>query len=500
MVVAVVIAAAVIAGATYVGVRTQVESAYAAEADVLAAVGRLRVAQVAAWRDERIGDVQADARSPWLGQEVVASLQDPGNTTLNGQLVDRLRMIGAEKFENVLLVRPDGTLLASATAAFTDIGATTRDLIRAVSVDRAAPAFDDLVIASDPEHVHVDVAAAVPGADGHAVAVLILRSNPLATLYPRLLAWPTPSASGETLLVRRHGDRVMFLTPPRLAAGLPPAIDLTRADLPAARAVLGAIGRFEGRDYRGVDVLADLRSVPRSTWYLVDKVDASEVATIAVLRAGVVLALAALATIVAAGLAVLLFVDRQRRILRRMHDADRERAAAASRFGRLFALARDVLLLTDPSRRVIDANEAAVAAYGYPRDALLGMDLLDLRAAGARETFDLDMAAAEDPAGARFETTHRRRDGTSFPVEVSVRSLEIDGQRFRQSIVRDITERRSAEAALRERMDELHRWSVAASDRESRIIALKQEVNELLTALGRDQRYASQEQEDTADG
>jgi PAS domain-containing protein len=105
------------------------------------------------------------------------------------------------------------------------------------------------------------------------------------------------------------------------------------------------------------------------------------------------------------------------------------------------------------------------------------------------------VAAAQNPGGGQFEATHRRRDGTSFPVEVSTRSLEINGQRFRQSIVRDITARRSAEAALLERMDELRRWSIAASDREERVITLKQEVNELLVAHGRSPRYASGEQD-----
>src|ERR1017187_2600225 len=47
-----------------------------------------------------------------------------------------------------------------------------------------------------------------------------------------------------------------------------------------------------------------------------------------------------------------------------------------------------------------------------------------------------------------FETLHQRKDGSTFPVEVSVRLVEVDGRRFRQSIIRDITERKRAEAEL----------------------------------------------------
>ncbi|HEX4943460.1 MAG TPA: PAS domain S-box protein, partial [Usitatibacteraceae bacterium] len=60
------------------------------------------------------------------------------------------------------------------------------------------------------------------------------------------------------------------------------------------------------------------------------------------------------------------------------------------------------------------------------------------------------LQAADSPGGVLFETFHRRKDGSTFPVEVSARSLEIGGKLYRQSFVRDITTRRQAEDAIRE--------------------------------------------------
>ena len=59
------------------------------------------------------------------------------------------------------------------------------------------------------------------------------------------------------------------------------------------------------------------------------------------------------------------------------------------------------------------------------------------------------------------------------------------------TVSRDITERRRAEAKLMEQIDELRRWQQAMLGREDRIIAVKQEVNELLAQLGQPPRYAS---------
>ncbi len=52
---------------------------------------------------------------------------------------------------------------------------------------------------------------------------------------------------------------------------------LTDLSLPAVKAVLGAKGIVEGRDYRKKNVLAAIKAVPDSTWFLVAKVDKEEI-------------------------------------------------------------------------------------------------------------------------------------------------------------------------------------------------------------------------------
>ena len=98
--------------------------------------------------------------------------------------------------------------------------------------------------------------------------------------------------------------------------------------------------------------------------------------------------------------------------------------------------------------RIVEANQTAVAAYGYERAALLTKSIFDLHdPAAAAEVSERLRSMPIDSIV--FETTHRRRDGTSFPVEVNARSALIDGERVMICDIRDITERKQAEAALR---------------------------------------------------
>lgn len=132
------------------------------------------------------------------------------------------------------------------------------------------------------QRVYLDVLTPIyDAADGHRpLGVVVLRIDPATNLYPLVQRWPVPSATAETLLVRRDGNEVVFLNDLRYCsdAALNLRKPLSDTDLPAAAAALGREGIImEGRDYRGQPVLAALQAVPDSPWFLVAKVDTVEV-------------------------------------------------------------------------------------------------------------------------------------------------------------------------------------------------------------------------------
>jgi len=127
------------------------------------------------------------------------------------------------------------------------------------------------------------------------------------------------------------------------------------------------------------------------------------------------------------------------------------------RFELLASHGKDIVLfMRRDDGRILEANAAAVRAYGYRRDELLALTIEDLRAPETRG-LTADQMAQADAAGILFETIHRRTDGTTFPVEVSSQGASIGGMRTLISIVRDITERERAEGALRRSEQRLNR-------------------------------------------
>ncbi|HWQ32106.1 MAG TPA: PAS domain-containing protein [Blastocatellia bacterium] len=130
---------------------------------------------------------------------------------------------------------------------------------------------------------------------------------------------------------------------------------------------------------------------------------------------------------------------------------ERKRAAEAlERYQLLAENSRDIMLFIRQDGRIIEANRAAVEAYGYDYETLLEQTIFDLRDPATAPEVTEQMRQAS-VAGLRFETRHRRRDGTCFDVEVSSRGALVGGEPLLLSVVRDVTERKRAEAALEER-------------------------------------------------
>jgi PAS domain S-box-containing protein len=134
----------------------------------------------------------------------------------------------------------------------------------------------------------------------------------------------------------------------------------------------------------------------------------------------------------------------------------RKRAEEAlHRYELLAGHSRDIILfIRYNDGHILEANAAAMHAYGYSREELLSLTIQDLRAPDTRVLTPGEMEIA-DRQGILFESVHLRKDGATFPVEVSSQGATIGGTRTLISVIRDITERKRAEEALRTKDAEL---------------------------------------------
>jgi PAS domain S-box-containing protein len=113
-----------------------------------------------------------------------------------------------------------------------------------------------------------------------------------------------------------------------------------------------------------------------------------------------------------------------------------------------------VLFIRRQDGGIVEANAAAALAYGYTRDELLSLTIYDLRPSESRSEIRYQMHAAGQ-LGLLFETVHRRKDGSAFPVEVSSTGSIVNDEGMLISVIRDISERKWMEEIFHRTNDQL---------------------------------------------
>jgi len=419
----------------------------------LAAIIALKIDQIISWRQERLDYANTVMDDPFFARRVREFMTGRARLALKEQILERLTALASYQYHSLILIDPKGVVRLAAPDNRQELTPYLKSLtIEATQAQKIV--FSDLYRDEDSK-VMLSVLTPILVMQGNekiTVGVILMKIEPYQFLYPLIKSWPTPSLTGETELIRREADEVVFLNELRHQKNIPLNLrfPLNSPHLLAALVARGKKGVVEGLDYRGVPVLGAVGFIPDSTWFLIAKVDAEEIYAPLRKRSQEVAAFLFI-LIGISGISVAYFWrNQQSRFYRRQYEIERARRALAQRYEYLTRFANDMILVTDQDLKIVEANDRAVAAYGYAREALLKLHLIDLYPPGSEQVLKTLVRHGKEKRGLIFEAIQQRQDGTTFPAEVSLRLLEIEGEKLFQEIIRDITERKRTEEVLKE--------------------------------------------------
>ncbi len=180
-------------------------------------------------------------------------------------------------YDGISLVTLDGALLLTSGSSSATSGRLL-DQVRRTA--RSGMALTEVSTPAETGRVYARITAPVlePGTR-RVRAVLIGHVVPGERLAAIVRSISGSRASLAANLVQRDGDALINLNPLHLSGEIAPAVETLAGhpDLPVAQALQGGPGNYQGRDYRGVSVLASVRMVAHTPWFLVMKVDRAEV-------------------------------------------------------------------------------------------------------------------------------------------------------------------------------------------------------------------------------
>jgi PAS domain S-box-containing protein len=431
----------------------------AQESRRLEAVADLKVGQVSMWLEERRSDVRAVAGDPGLGAmyEQWVSHKEPAVRARMLERLDALR--SAYGYARVAILNGSGDAVLSSSGGDFVPATVLRDTVRQALREGREVDTDFYRDEADRDvPVRLDFVAPLRTVAGGTPLAIVLQVDPARFLFAYLQGWPGPSRTAETLLFRREGNDLQFITPLRHQPGLPLSVRvaLSRHDMlavivsehPERRGVA-----LEAADYRGTRVVGVGRGVPGTDWTLVAKVDAEEMYE-GSRRQVWWIAMAAGFALFSIGVAAVLLLQRRELLQTRLREeAQGKQLRGLQLLDAIADGSTDAIFAKDEQGHYLFFNRAAVRITGKDEEQVLGHDDSVLfpadevralraleRAVMASGAVSTNVESVSTVAGVRsFLTTRGPLYGSGGEL------IGVFG------ISRDITELRRDEGALRER-------------------------------------------------
>ena len=421
----------------------------------LSAIADLKVSQIVQWRNERLGDAILIGENTPFRKLLYEYLHSKDNAVLSPDIRSSLKSVTRSTgYKNVLLIDSTGTV----REFYPDHDTLMSDRLKQMFPDllkTETGILTDLHKTGQINYIHLDLVVPLINPwrkDTSVFGLLAIRIDPREVLYPLVQTWPVPGKTTESLLVRQEGNEILYLSELRFRKNS--ALELTKSlsdeKLTEAMAVNGLEETADGVDYKGAAVLAAMRKVPGSPWYLVAKVNQSEVFTALNDQMTMIVIIIILFILTIGMLLGILEWNENARFYREKYETELDHQALVKHFDYILKYANDIIFLTDRNLTIIEANDRAFEAYQRERNELIGMSLSKIRAPGAVQDLENETRILDEKGFATYETVHIRKDGTLMPLEISARKVEIEGVKYFQSICRDITERKLAEETVKE--------------------------------------------------
>ena len=450
--------AVVSAGAILVGIlyyRNQEMHALKGARQEVSAIADLKARQILLWRHERLSDGLFLSQNKSFSGDMDEFLADPDNMQHKELILNDIKsLIDNYDYRSAVIIDRNGKVRLSTSGKDTIIGTYVKPRIKEILSERKV-LLTDLHQAEDTGFVHPDLL--IPFAKPYDTAgtvscLLVLRIDPQEALYPMLQSWPLISKTSETVLFQREGNDIVFLNELKHKKNneLLTKIPLSDESLPEAMALRGISETSAAIDYRGVPVVAAMKKIPESLWYLVAKVDRQEITEQMKGQVSQVLIIVILFILASGATLGIPWWYQRIRFYREKYEAEQNHLALVRHYDYILKYANDIIFLLDKDFSIIECNDKSLETFQFKREELIGRTVRILLSDDTVRDLLKDLKVLEKAGALTFETEMLRKDSTVVPLEISARMVDIEGIKYVQAICRDITERKSVEENLKE--------------------------------------------------
>lgn len=335
----------------------------------LKAIAEIKVGQLVDWKKERTSEAYFFSENMTYRKNIEDLLNSKNNNAVESLTKGLSHIKTTHGYENIFITSNDNSIIFTLEKELEKIDSVTKSFIQ-LSLNSNSVIFSDFYICKLSNKPHLDIIAPVRNGNGTNIAAMVFRIDPGTFLYPLIQSWPLPSETAETFLVRKEGDDVLFLNELRdqKETALKLRIPLTQSQHPSVKAVLGYTGVYEGFDYRNIEVLAFISPVEDTNWYMIAKVNASEILSELTTRTTLTIILIIFIVLLVIAALWLIYSSKQRNIFRTLYESQEEFKTTLYSIG-------DAVITTNSKGKIKYLNPVAEELTGWDEKSAYGKNL-----------------------------------------------------------------------------------------------------------------------------
>ena len=442
--------------------------------EYLDAVINIKLDQVADWKKERLSSAQF---LPTIGKFIkyTSNLNSNINDVEAKEYFSNVLLRSKENgyYENILITDINGQILFDLDTGYTTIGEERLKEIKS-AVQKNGVVFGNFY--NDPgfNKILFNIISIIKDNDGVPIGCLIQQVDPNKSLFTLIKKLPTLNKSIEILLFKRVNDKIVYLNELRHKknSALSLKIPLSDTNVVSVKAVLGARGIIEGQDYRGADVLADVKTVPGTDWFMVTKMDKDELYSELYYRAGAISLVALFIILLTTLSALYIYKLQQNSIYKNLFLKEKELSETQEEYRTALYSIGDAVITTDTQGNIKQMNSVAETLTGWKEIEVKGKSLSEVFKVINEET----NVAVENPVnhvlrngavvGLANHTMLISKKGNKIPIADSGSPIKnSDGKITGVVLVfRDQTEERIKEKVLQESNEKFSKIFKHSSD------------------------------------
>ncbi|MGA9295706.1 MAG: PAS domain S-box protein [Ignavibacteriaceae bacterium] len=406
----------------------------------LQTLAKIKSNEITQWHSERLSDALSLYSNEYLKQELI-------NYSAKNSKSDSLKIVSAisqtyknHDYKNIFILNKNRDYIINLNPA-SDKNYNADSVSSAIRKDKIV--ISNFYINQSDFVVDIDLYIPVKS-KGNLISVIIMKIDPARLIFPLIQNWYLPNSSAESFIVFRQKDSVVFINKLKYSDVSPLRFKLPALskNLPSASAVRGIRGIVEGIDYRGEKVLADIRHIKNTPWYLITKQDLSEIYLPATNRLSFILLLL-FSVYAIGGISFLYYQSKQN------FKYSSEINESIKKFELLYQTSNDAIMIIEDNK-IIDCNIKAEKIFQTEKNNILKRSLMDFS-----PQFQSDGSVSEEKLlsickdayngkACLFEWVFSQND-KHFNSEINLSPLVTDNKHFIVAVIRDITNRKKIE-------------------------------------------------------